>query len=461
MNTSADRNTKMPVIAIFDIGKTNKKFFLLNEQYKIVHERNVQFPEIMDEDGFPCDDVDQLSNWVINTIVESISLAEFEIKAINFSAYGASFVHIGENGKPVSPLYNYLKPYDTALREKFYKTYGGEMNIAVATASPVLGNLNSGMQLYRLKNEKPGLFERIQFSLHLPQYISYLITGKTYAEITSIGCHTSLWDFKTRMYHDWVYEEEIDQKFPPVLRSNATVEAVIGTAKIKAGIGLHDSSSALIPYLTCFSEPFILLSTGTWCISLNPFNDERLTEEELKQDCLCYLEYHGRPVKASRLFAGNEHEQQVRKLASYFNVPVDHYQQVQFDRVLFSIIKQEKIASPALMKPSAFTNRALNNFSSYEEAYHQLIADIITQQEIATSLVLSAKKPSRIFVDGGFAKNPVYMHMLAAAFPSMEIFAASVSQATAIGAALAIHKEWNTQPVPGDMVELKYYTVMQ
>jgi sugar (pentulose or hexulose) kinase len=450
------------VIAIFDIGKTNKKFFLLNEQYKIVLERSVQFPETVDEDGFACDDINLLTGWVKETVKKIISLDGYNIKAINFSAYGASLVHIGEDGEPVSPLYNYMKPYDPALQEKFYKTYGGEMQVAVATASPVLGNLNSGMQLYRLKNEKPELFERIQFSLHLPQYISYLVTGKTYAEITSIGCHTGLWNFAAKMYHDWVYEEEIDQKFPPILRSHTALEVMAGDKKISAGIGLHDSSSALIPYLACFSEPFILLSTGTWCISLNPFNDDPLTEEELKQDCLCYLEYHGRAVKASRLFAGNEHEQQVKRLAAHFKVPVEHYQTIAFAPALFDQIKKNNKAKTVTgLQASAFVNRDLQQFSSYEEAYHQFIADIIAQQQLSTSLILSSKKVSRIFVDGGFAKNPVYMHMLAAAFPAMEIFAASVSQATAIGAALAIHSSWNTQPVPGDMVELKYYTVTQ
>ena len=39
---------------------------------------------------------------------------------------------------------------------------------------------------------------------------------------------------------------------------------------IAVGAGLHDSSAALIPYLSAFREPFILLSPGTWCISLNP-----------------------------------------------------------------------------------------------------------------------------------------------------------------------------------------------
>lgn len=453
----------VPVIAVFDIGKTNKKFFLFNEQYKIVLERSTQFAETKDEDDFPCDNVNELSQWILSSINEIVNFPEYDVRAVNFSAYGASFVHIGENGKAVTCLQNYLKPYPPELQKKFYDTYGGEVKLSVTTASPVLGSLNSGMQLYRLKHEKPQLFDRVQFSLHLPQYISYLVTGKTYAEITSIGCHTGLWDFSKRMYHDWVYEEGLDEKFPPVLRSNTAIDVTLSGKQIKAGIGLHDSSAALIPYLACFSEPFILVSTGTWCISLNPFNDEPLTADELQKDCLCYLEYHGRPVKASRLFAGNEHEQQVKRLAGHFNVPVDHYQKITFVPAVFADINRQgsKDEAEAGLHASAFVKRNLEDLGTYEAAYHQLIFDIIQQQQLSTSLVLSSKKITRIFVDGGFAKNPLYMNMLASAFPSMEIYAASVSQATAIGAALAIHHDWNTQPVPGDMVELKYYTVTQ
>ena len=38
-----------PVIAIFDVGKTNKKLFLFDENYKIVFERSARFTETTDE----------------------------------------------------------------------------------------------------------------------------------------------------------------------------------------------------------------------------------------------------------------------------------------------------------------------------------------------------------------------------------------------------------------------------
>ncbi|RZK33727.1 MAG: carbohydrate kinase, partial [Hymenobacter sp.] len=94
-----------------------------------------------------------------------------------------------------------------------------------------------------------------------------------------------------------------------------------------------------------------------------------------------------------------------------------------------------------------------------EEAYHQLIIDIVAEQKISTGRVVQDTPVKRIFVDGGFSHNPIYMHLLAAAFPQMEVYAASVAQATAVGAALAIHPHWNNNPVPGDLIELRYYAL--
>ncbi|MGN6490578.1 MAG: FGGY-family carbohydrate kinase [Agriterribacter sp.] len=446
-----------PVIAIYDIGKTNKKVFLFNEAYEIVYEQSSPFPEIVDEDGDPCDDVDKISNWVIQSFGELNKLEEFNIVAVNFTTYGASFVNTGADGKPVTPLYNYLKPYPDDLKKKFYNTYGGEITVSMYTASPVLGHLNSGMQLYWLKYKRPQAFEAVQYSLHLPQYISSLLTGKAYSDITSIGCHTILWNFPQKGYHEWVYREGIIDKLAPVYPSDGVVDIEQHGKKFKSGIGLHDSSSALIPYLINFREPFVLISTGTWAISLNPFNNTPLTVNELQQDCLCYMTYQSAIVKASRFFAGYEHEQQTKRLAEHFQKPLNYYTTVQYDPAVIDELSSNDEAS---MKPGGitpFSGRSLEQFATYEQAYHQLMLDIIKGQITSTKLILEGSDVKRIFVDGGFSKNPLYMNLLAKAFPDIEVYAAYVAQATALGAALAIHKYWNKKPVPSNIIELMYY----
>ncbi|HTE01305.1 MAG TPA: FGGY family carbohydrate kinase [Mucilaginibacter sp.] len=443
----------MNVIAIFDVGKTNKKLFLFDESYNIVFEKSARFTETVDEDGFPCENLESLRLSVFESLNEVSKLKKFDIKAVNFSAYGASLVYLDKDGKPLAPLYNYLKPYPEDLSSSLYKKYGGEEQFSIETASPVLGSLNSGLQLYRLKQEQPAIFKRLKYALHLPQYLSFLLTGQPCSDITSIGCHTALWDFEKDQYHDWVNEEDLTSKLAPVQPSDTIFKSNTPEADYKIGIGLHDSSAALIPYLVNFKEPFILISTGTWNISLNPFNQSNLTADELKQDCLCYLQYKGKPVKASRLFSGFEHEQQVKRIAEHFNVDVIRFRNVVFEQAIVNQLKAN------ITQDQGFGERELSDFKSDTEAYHQLILDLVRMQAASTQLVLHGTSVKRIFVDGGFSRNSVFMHLLAAAFPQVEVYAASMAQATAVGAALAIHEEWNSRAVPSDIIELKYYSM--
>jgi hypothetical protein len=306
--------------------------------------------------------------------------------------------------------------------------------MALATASPYLGNLNSGLQLYRLKVEQPEKFIQIKWALHLPQYLHYLLTNEFASDITSIGCHTMLWDFAKNNYHDWVIKEGFDLLFPA----------------IKKQVGLHDSSAALIPYLSSFSEPFVLISTGTWCISLNPFNEHILTNEELNQDALCYLSYSGKPIKAARLFSGKEPELAVLALNKHFNRPRDYYTTVKFDASI-TIDKNIQLYTPN-------NELVASQFTDYETAYHYLIADLVKKQIISTNLIIANSKVKRIFVDGGFSNNEIFMSMLAKGYSQYEVFAAAIPQASAIGAALAVHEKWNSKSIPNNLISLQYYS---
>jgi len=458
-----------PVIAILDVGKTNKKLFLFDESYRIVWESSQVLPEISDEDGDPCEDLDRINRWIQQVMADAGNAGKFSIRAINFSAYGASFVHIDLRGNPVTPLYNYLKPYPEKLKKEFYDQYGGEFNFSMITASPVLGSLNSGMQLYRILKEKPKSFSQIVYSLHLPQYLSWLTTGKACSDITSIGCHTHLWDFQRNGYHEWVYREGIMDKLAPIESADTTHPVNNSESRLTlpsvnpdcvAGTGLHDSSAAIIPYLEIFTEPFVLISTGTWCISMNPFNADPLTMAELQNDCLSYMTFRGRPMKASRLFAGYEHEQQVVKLAAWFQKDKDAYSRVDFNPETVALLKNKNtgsalLSSSAPVSASVFGQRNLSGFENFEEAYHQLMMDIMEQQVRSIKLVMPGNSVKKVFVDGGFGRNAVYMQLLAAAFPSIEVYAAKIAQASAIGAAMAIHRHWSGQPFPKDLIELR------
>lgn len=446
---------KVLVILIFDIGKTNKKLLLLSQQYKILHEENVQLEETVDEDGFPCENIELLSNWVLSRYQHWIHSETYQISAVNFSAYGASFVLLDKDGKPCMPLYNYLKSFPDELHQSFYEQYGGEEKFALETASPVLGNLNAGLQLYRLSRQKPSDFKKIKYVLHLPQYISYLISKKMASDITSIGCHTALWDFTKNQYHDWVATENIAEKLQPIQPSDAcTINAA---SNISVGVGLHDSSAALIPYLKTINEPFVLVSTGTWCISLNPYNEQPLTASELKKDCLFYFSYQGKKVKASRLFAGHEHDIQTKRLTAYFQVDEAFYQSMQFDQHINEKLDSNISGEVNDFNPKhfIFSSRNLQEFSTFREAYHQLIFDLVSMQVRSIQLVIQNTNVKSIYVDGGFSVNDVYMNMLSNRLSAYRVYAATVPHASSMGAAVVMHEYWNDHALPVEVVQYR------
>jgi len=442
-----------PVIAIYDIGKTNKKLLLYDRKYQIVHQDQISLPETVDDDGYPCEDVEKTSQWVKKSFKAIKKNKKFAIKALNISAYGASFVHLNERGRPATPLYNYLKPYPEGLAEQLYEQYGGEETFTRQTASPRLGMLNSGLQLYWLKHHKPEMYRTIWRSLHLPQYFAYLIHGKCFNEITSLGCHTALWDFSRDRSHDWVYAEKIDATLPPVVSTHSYEMISNNNSNTLCGVGIHDSSASLVPYLLAFEESFMLLSSGTWNITLNPFNEEPLTYEELRKDCLQYINYRGVSVKASRILMGREHDYQEARLTEHFNKSSDYHRSIVPDKELLENLlsgeHSERHFYPQTMQQTGplpnFTGSPtdLSQFSSYEEAYHQLILDLVEMQAISMKLVTSQTPPKKVFISGGFCANQLFMQLLAAHFPDIQFYTTELDNASALGAALVMHRHWN------------------
>mgnify|MGYP006267111893 CR=1 FL=1 len=430
------------ITAIFDIGKTNKKFFLLDENLNEIYKEYIQFEEVTDDDGFPCENLQEVVQWIENTFNRYTRDPTLKITHVNFSTYGASLVHLDENYNVVTPFYNYLKPLPEEFHEHFLSRYGNRESFALSTSSPYLGMLNAGLQLYYLKYFKPALFSKIRYAVHFPQYLSSLFTQRLYSDYTSIGCHTGLWDFSNYRYAPWVKEEGLDQLLCPVTSSTQSVI----NHKIRFGVGIHDSSSALIPYTFTSEEPFTLISTGTWSICLNPFNASPLTKRELELDCLNFMDARGNSVKASRLFLGEHFSNTLNRLAHYFQVEKKNYQLLIWNN-LYTDKRENKKAllfNHQLIQPErfGFENGADENFSlfcTYDEAVYQLFDEITDIQIASLQLAIGETKVRNIYIDGGFSNSEVFTHFLADKLPEFTIYAASSPIGSTLGAALVVN----------------------
>ena len=443
---------KEKVIAVFDVGKTNKKILLFDFDLNIVSESEEKFQEVTDDDGFECDNIEKIEEWILSSVKQLLASEKFELIAVNFSTYGATLVYLDEEGKRLTPVYNYLKPIDENIPERVYRRHGGQDEFCRQTASPALGMLNSGMQALWLKHQKPEIFARVKHILHFPQYLSYLLTGKIYSEHTSIGCHTALWNFDAMKYHIWTGEEGLE--FPPPVDVATLNEVNIDGTKLLCGIGIHDSSSSLAPYFAASKGKFILISTGTWCINMNPFNAEKLTSEQLDHDCLCYLSITKEPVKSSRLFMGHLHDVAVQMLNEHFNKDGDYYKSVKTDTSLIDLCRANRVKGRIYFDNDPFSREVKEKidffaFKSFEEGYHRLMVELSELAVEAIDLVIPADNDiENIYLTGGFLKNPVFIRLISDAYSMKNVYTSEILNATALGAALIILESLNPGKMP-------------
>jgi sugar (pentulose or hexulose) kinase len=450
---------KKELVLIFDIGKTNKKILLFDRELKIIHEEETVFNEIPDDDGFKGDDVEKLEQWMLDACTRIMKDDRFVLRGINFTTYGASLMYLDDKGKRLTPVYNYLKPMPEGVVEPLYDAYGGEAEFCRSTASPALGMLNSGFQALWLKKMKPEIFRQVKSILHFPQYLSHLLSGEVSSEHTSIGCHTGLWDFDQMKYHPWI--EQLGALLPDPEPVETTYLSTLFDTSLPVGIGIHDSSSSLVPYFMNSQDEFILVSTGTWCISMNPFNSDPLTADELKKDCLSYMSIRQMPVKSSRLFLGRIHDVNVEHLTKMFGLDNSSYKTIAPDEAMIRTLIQKSKGKRIFFYegiPEDCIDLSIEkeHFSSFEEAYHQFLMDLVDLTKESIKLIIGKEdKTKNIYISGGFSKNPIFLKLIASRFPDKRVYTSEVANATSLGAALVLWKGIDTRFNPDIELGLK------
>src|SRR5690606_3882012 len=121
------------VTVVFDIGKTNKKILLFDDEMNVVHVEQQAFTEVEDDEGFFTENIDALESWIDEGISWVVGDSRYDLESLNFSTYGASIVHIDEDGNRAIPFINYLKPLDQHVLDDFFRLYGSRDTFSVET----------------------------------------------------------------------------------------------------------------------------------------------------------------------------------------------------------------------------------------------------------------------------------------------------------------------------------------
>ncbi|OIQ26101.1 MAG: carbohydrate kinase [Alphaproteobacteria bacterium MedPE-SWcel] len=415
-------------VAVIDIGKTNAKLALVDlrrlEEVAVLTRPNRVLP------GPPWPHFDTEGHWQFLLDALKTLHQQHGIDAISITTHGASIVLIDTAGDLAAPILDYEHPipgdiasdYDS-LRPPFAET--GSPRLA--------GGLNAGAQLHYLFTRDPGLRDRTAHIIGYPQYWGYRLTGALANDVTSMGCHTDLWDPQARRFSSLVSDLGISDKMAPVKQSDEVLGRLLPGISAATGLspdtpvvcGIHDSNASLYPHLLAQTGPFSVVSTGTWVIVM-AIGAPR-TPLDPRRDTLVNVNAMGDPVPSARFMGGRE-----------FEIIQDGHPFAPSAQDAADVLSQNVMLLPAVEPETG-------PFQGQEMRWHgPPPASGTGQRSVALAYYLALMTDSCLaltgaagptIVEGPFAQNPHFLAMLAAA-TGRPVLQSQTTTGTSIGAAL-------------------------
>lgn len=461
------------LIAVFDVGKTNKKIVLFDRAMQIVESVQQQFgPE--ERTNLDVEPLHNIRNWFLDTL-SSLS-KRYTIAAISVTTHGGNFVGIDCRGNMTFPVLSYTNEPGKAFQDEFYETMGDPQELHVACATPPFENfINQGKNIYFVKNNFPEAFAATCRILNYPQYFGYILTGNMATELTSIGCHTYLWDFQTWGWSSVAKKLGVDRLYPGEMKRPYEILGTVSAEVVrKTGlhpdtivtVGSHDSNASLIPYMITSSSDFLLNSTGTWCVALHPEREAKITGRDTGKLILYNISVFEKPVRTAIFMGGTEFETYWNMLKSYHGLDrLPPFQPRLYREVLkdsscfiFPGIVKGGVQFPN-SKPGVYENQNFYPLADIESgcripeffkrpnyAYAVLNISLALQSAEAFKNTHIGRE-TEIVTTGGFTKNKDYNALLKALLPENNVSTSSITEATALGASLLARCSLENKPL--------------
>lgn len=415
------------VISVIDIGKTNAKVALVDEKLLTEVAVVTQPNQVLPSPPYPHFDVDNIYLFIISSL--SKYATEFDIKAISVTTHGACCALIGDDGELVTPVMDYefeglestRASYDK-VRPKFSETGSPKLPVG----------LNLGAQIFWIFDNFSEIKAQTKHIVTYAQYWSFKLTGILKNELTSLGCHTDLWDPYNAKYSSMVHELGWLDKMAPVAKANEQLGMILPQVSLQTGLkpnvpvycGIHDSNASLLPHLITENAPFSVVSTGTWVIAMAIGGAQ--IELDPKRDTLINVNGFGEPVPSARFMGGREFEILMANRSDKFD-PSD----VEF------ILQNEVMLMPSIMQNSGpfhgLHHRWTFEPSTLTDGQYFTAVSFYLALMTAFCLSLIGAKGKKI-VEGPFSKNTLYCDMLATA--TLSTIQPSRGTGTSVGAAL-------------------------
>jgi L-fuculokinase len=429
-------------VAVFDVGKTNIKLVIFGRDGAVLAERSAPNAPLAPDAKWPYLKLDTEGAWsfLIGALKELG--ARFSIEAISTTTHGCAGVLMASDRPALPPL-----DYEFDEFAAVDAAYDAARPPYDEARSPHLPRgLNLGRHIFYYERHFPAQFKQATAFLTYPQYFAWRLGGAMASEATSLGAHTDLWRPKEGDLSSMVDKLRWRGLFPRMHKAWDTLGTLKPEVAVETGLaadvriicGAHDSNASLVPHLLSRSEPFTVISTGTWVIIMAVGGTARL---DPNADMLANVDVRGEPVPTARFMGGREYA----VLAG--DAPADA-DEADIDRVIAS----GALALPAFSDqggPFAARKGVITGERPTTSKARAALATLYSALMTA-HMLRRLEAPGDLIVEGGFTRSPAFAAVLARLMGARRVLIAPISAGAAAGAAMLAH--WG-EPHPPPRLE--------
>ena len=379
---------------VLDIGKTNVKLIFFNKNNKVVKSYNTK-QKPSKKFGIKVLNSAEIYNWTL----QKIKSMEKKSRLDKFvcTAHACSIALIDHEDQELVACTDYEFPY-----HKYIKEYQKIVPSFNESYTPLLENgLNIGLQLYYLKKKNPDLIKKTKYYLNYPQYIAWKMTNHYASEISYLGCHSHLWDFKKNKLSSLVKKLNLINNFPLNEKAWKVIGSKeVGKSKLKIINGVHDSNASYLYFKNSNIKNFTLVSSGTWYIIFNQRNS--LSKLNPNLDMLANIDVYGKAVPTMRFMGGREYDYLMTKFKLSSTIkPVNNFK------------VEDYLIYPSYASGGAFKIMNINKNKFKTLSKRQIYYLVCLYIAFMLNFCLNKMNSNNtIILDGPITKNPMIMKLL-------------------------------------------------
>lgn len=415
--------------AVLDIGKTNARLCAADDDGRVLE----SLRRTSDSGTTPPYrhlDVEPLFEWILSGLNDLT--ARYDVRSIVPVTHGATAALLAGDELALPVL-----DYEQEIPSEIGAEYDSLARDFAHTGSPALPlGLNLGRQLFWQEAAFPGHFTNVTDVLLYPQYWAYRLSSSKVSEVTSLGCHTDLWEPGASQFSTFAQSRAWPKLFPPMVPAWETVGGPTPEVRARTGLasdcrilaGIHDSNASFLAHRAPRNDDFCVVSTGTWIICMAHGAEGECLREDL--DMLANVDAFGDPVPSARFMGGREY-------AAIAGPDVDAKPTADDVR---AVVQSGAMALPSFSAEGGpFPSQSGRTLGAERltAAGRAALAAIYCALVTDSCLDLLGVR-SDIVIEGRFAANEAYAATLAALRPSQHVSVSTDETGSVAGAALLL-----------------------